>query len=205
MKTMRRRMIEYMQIKKGVSASELARAFKISAAGARHHLARLEEDGVVYIVETRIKGRGRPTQVYGLTSELNRTNLDSLANAILGEWLDDLPVEKKDAALERIASHLLEGKNVPEGNLTQRIARTVRQLTGMNYQVRWEAHVNAPLIMVTHCPYASVVSRHPEICRMDEYLLEKLLGFPVKLISKPGNNEFGESQCVFRLAIPHME
>lgn len=199
---MRRRLLEYMQVKKVVSAAELARAFKITAADARHHLASLEEDGVVQIIDTRVRGRGRPTQMYGLTIELDRNNLDALIKAVLSEWLGGVSSEEtKEAALDRIATHFLDGYPPPEGNLTQRLNRAVRQLHDMHYQARWEAHITAPRLVITHCPYATVISEHPEICRIDELLFGKLLGIPVALISRLGKNEHGEVQCVFRVGI----
>ena len=199
---MRRRFIEFMQVKKSVSAFELARAFTITAANARHHLAELEEDGVIRIVETRVQGRGRPTQFYGLTSVLDRNNLTSLANAVWCEWIDGLPTEKKEIALKNITDRLLNNKMVPGGNLTQRITRAVRELNEMNYQVRWEAHITSPRILFTHCPYASMKKQHPELCQLDGMLLEKLLGFPVILISKKSEVDNGDIQCVFRLMLP---
>lgn len=196
---MRRRIIEYIQVKRVASAAELGRALHITPADARHHLASLEVDGVVRIVDTRVSGRGRPTQLYRLIIDLNRNNLDALAKVILKEWLAELPVEKKEAALKRIATDLLQNISTPEGNLTQRLTRAVRQMIGLNYQARWEAHMNSPRILVTHCPYALMVKEYPDICRVDELLIGKLIGLPIELISRLKENEFGEMQCIFRL------
>ena len=201
MKTTRNRLTEYMQAKRVVSTVELARVLKLSAADIRHHLTSLEDEGVVQVVSTHVHGRGRPTLLYGLTSEMNRHNLDGMANAVLSEWLVGLTEEKQDAAFDNIASRLLEGYPLPDGNLTQRLTRAVRQLYDMNYHARWEAHITAPRILITHCPYASVIAKHPETCRIDKLILGKILSLPVSQISKQEKNERGEVHCVFRLAI----
>jgi predicted ArsR family transcriptional regulator len=200
-KTTRQRLIEYMQAKRVVSTAELARVLKLTAADIRHHLASLEDEGVVQVVDSRVHGRGRPAHLYGLSIVLNRHNLDGLANAVLGEWLESLTEEKRDEAFDNIASQLLEGYPLPYGNLTQRLTRAVRQLNDMNYQARWEAHITAPRVLVTHCPYASVVAKHPETCRIDELLLGRILGQPVSQISKQEKTGHGEVQCLFRISI----
>jgi predicted ArsR family transcriptional regulator len=201
MKTTRRKLIEYMRVKKVVSAVELARVLKISSADARHHLTSLEEEGVVTVVDTHRQGRGRPTQLFGLTQELNRHNLGDLTSAVLQEWLTNLTKDgdERDASYKRIAKRLLGEYHLPAGNLTQQLNQGIRQLNEMNYIARWEAHINNPRILITHCPYASVLAEHPEVCKIDTFLIEKVLGQPVSCIASPAKNIVGEVQCVFRL------
>ena len=198
-RTTRYRLIEYIRVKKVVSAAELARVLKITAADARHHLASLEDEGVVVVVDTRVQGRGRPTQLYRLTRDINRHNLDALTSAVLNVWLGDVTEAERDGALRKIAASLTAGCNHPGGNLTQRLTYTVRRLNEMNYLARWEAHIEAPRILITHCPYALVVSDHPETCRMDAFVINNLLGQPVTQISTMGKCATGEMQCIFRL------
>jgi predicted ArsR family transcriptional regulator len=198
-RTTRYRLIEYMRDKKGVSAAELARILKITCADARHHLGCLEDEGVVVMVETRPQGRGRPTQLYRLSSDINRHNLGALTSAILNVWLAEISEYELESAYNKIAAYLTSGLSVPNRNLTQRLTNAIRNLNGMNYVARWEAHVDAPRILITHCPYASVVSERPDICRVDAYVIGKVLGQSVVKISAP-RNRFGEdAHCVFRL------
>ena len=198
-KTTRYHLIEYMRTRKVVSAVELARVFKISAADARHHLASMEDEGVVAVVDTRAHGRGRPTQLYRLTCDINRNNLGALCYAALSAALDGIPEHGRDAVLQKIAADLAGGFPRKDGNLTHRLAYAVRCLNEMNYQARWEAHIDAPRILISHCPYSKVASSHPEICRMDALVINKVLGQPVTLSNTTGNVETGEQLCVFRL------
>jgi hypothetical protein len=46
----------------------------------------------------------------------------------------------------------------------------------MNYQARWEAGAEGPRIIFGLCPYAAIIEKHPELCRMDTALLGKMLG-----------------------------
>jgi predicted ArsR family transcriptional regulator len=198
-RTTRYRLIEYIHVKKIVSAAELACVFKITAADARYHLASLEDEGVVVVVDTRVQGRGRPTQLYRLTREINRHNLDSLTNAVLNVWLTGVTEAERDSVLNKIAAYLTAGYKQSDGHLTQRLAYAVRRLNEMNYLARWEAHIEAPRILITHCPYALVVADHPETCRMDAFVIKNLVGQPVTQIPTMGNSSRGEQVCAFRL------
>jgi len=198
-RTTRYRLIEYIRVKKVVSAAELARVLRITAADARHHLASLEDEGVVVVVDTRVQGRGRPTQLYRLTRDYNRHSLDALTGAVLNVWLGDVTETEREGALRKIADSLTAGWNHPGGNLTQRLTYTVRRLNEMNFLARWEAHIEAPRILMTHCPFALVVTDHPEICQMDAFVINNLLGQPVTRISSMGRCATGGMQCIFRL------
>jgi predicted ArsR family transcriptional regulator len=198
-RTTRYRLIEYIRVKKVVSAAELARVLKITAADARHHLASLEDEGVVVVVDTRVQGRGRPTQLYRLTRDINRHYLDALTSAVLKVWLGGVTEVEREGALRKIAASLTAGWNQPGGNLTQRLTYTVRHLNEMNYLARWEAHIESPRILIMHCPYALMVKDHPETCRMDVFVINNLLGQPVTQISTMGRCTTGELQCIFRL------
>lgn len=200
-RTTRRRLIEYIREKKIVSASELANVFKITASDARHHLASLEDEGVVVMMDTRVHGRGRPTQMYRLSSDINRHNLDALAGAILTVWYKVVKENRREDILNQIAIYLTAGCTQPKGNLTQRLANAVRQLNGMNYLARWEAHLEAPRILISHCPYAKVVQQHPETCQMDAFVIRKVLGQSVTRISTMDDPYTGEKQCIFRIAM----
>jgi len=198
-RTTRFRLIEYIRVKKIVTATELARIFKITAADARHHLASLEDEGVVIVVDTRAQGRGRPTQLYRLTRDINRHHLDALTGAVLSVCLAGVTEAERDGAFKNIADYLTAAFNRPGGNLTQRLTYTVRHLHEMNYMARWEAHIEGPRIHITHCPYALMVSDHPETCRIDALVLQNLVGQPVTRILTTGKNSTGEMLCVFRM------
>jgi predicted ArsR family transcriptional regulator len=55
--------------------------------------------------------------------------------------------------------------------------------------------------MLGYCPYADILPEHPELCSLDGYFLEELLGTPVTQISKLTTDERGISSCTFRVEI----
>jgi predicted ArsR family transcriptional regulator len=202
MKTSRQRLLEFLRSKKSASAGEIARALKMSAANARHHLAILLDEGVVEISKLRLgESRGRPAQVYSLTRQTGLHNLDKLSNALLQELLATVALEERPATLRRVASHL-HGREALPANLTHRLVHATRRLDEMNYQARWEAHAQAPRIVLEHCPYAAILPEHPELCQMDGFLLEIMIGQPVSQIIRLERNSLGVTQCVFALQKP---
>ncbi len=69
----------------------------------------------------------------------------------------------------------------------------------MNYNARWEAHAEAPQVLLGHCPYRAIIQEHPELCKMDKYLLESLLDQQVDQIAKLEKDNQGIKWCVFAL------
>ncbi len=153
----------------------------------------------VVVVDTRIQGRGRPTQLYRLTRDFNRHSLDALTGAVLNVWLGNVTETEREGGLRKIADSLTAKWNYSGSNLTQRLTYTVRRLNEMNFLARWEAHIDAPRILMTHCPFALVVTNHPEICQMDAFMVSNLLGQPVTRISSMTGCATGGIQCIFRL------
>jgi predicted ArsR family transcriptional regulator len=151
------------------------------------------------MVATRTLGRGRPTQMYRLSKDINRNNLVELTCAALNAWFANITEFGRSAAFTQIAVHLTSNCNPPVGGLTQKLTYAIRYLNDMNYGARWEAHIDAPRILITHCPYAAVVSKYPEICQVDAYVMQNVLGQSVTKIPVMERYGDGEVQCIFRL------
>ena len=169
------------------SARELARILRMSEANVRHHLRLLASDGRVSIINSRVNGRGRPEKVYRLSAALEGDNLATLADALLS-------VEGQKSNVEDLAGSILPAdqfKNLP---IPKRLAMLVEKLNAMHYQSRWEAGAEGPRVILGRCPYAAVIEKHPELCRMDVSVLGNALGREVKQL---GKIEKGMGVCVF--------
>lgn len=208
MKTSRQRLLEYVQAHRVVTVEDLSRALRMTRANARHHLAILREQGVVDLVGQRPpQGKGRPAQLYSLSEQTQKHNLDRLVGALLQELLLSAPVDTQVSIFRRLAKRMLVDQS-PEGgsqadysipNLTQRLYAAVRQLNEFNYQARWEAHSAAPRLIFGHCPYAAILPQHPEMCRFDSALLEEMLGNSVFQTAKLESDPRGAVHCIFRV------
>ena len=196
----RQQIMAYLQSKRMASASELGRALHMTAANARHHLGILLAEGVIEIVGQRpIRGRGRPTQLYGLSEQERQANLDTLGKALLDEHLSTLSEEEMEAFLRRVAVRMAESVVMRSNKRVERFFQAIQWLNQHHYFARWEAHAGGPQIIFGHCPYLSILVDHPELCRMDAYLLEELGGLPADQVAKLKPNLQGIPQCVFIL------
>ncbi len=203
--TSRQRIIEYLQSKEVVTALEISSALHMTPANARHHLSILRDEGVVHVLGQRARvGRGRPFDLYCLWRPISRHNLDGLASALLSDMLAEShqagqEESKQDEILKRLASRLLPPLATERVNLTQRLSQAVQHLNRLSYQARWEAHAQGPRVILQHCPYAAIVEQHPEVCRMDQFLLRNLLSLPVQQLSSLEKVPSGFRQCVFKI------
>lgn len=199
MKTSRQRLLTYLKKKQVASAHEISLALKMTSANARHHLSILVDQGSVEVIGKRVGlGRGRPHNLYRVTKSGFKSNLPHLTNLLFRELFEgektNQDCEKK---LKKIASRFNEGDIPGSPNPTHKLNEMVNQLNKMNYEARWEAHIDAPHIILNNCPYLSIVDDIPEICRMDKYFLEQKLVTPVSQAAKLEKSPFGLPRCIF--------
>jgi predicted ArsR family transcriptional regulator len=188
--TTRQKILDYLKRNKSVSSREIARALQMTPANARHHLSILAADGRVEVISQRQVGRGRPEKVYQLGSTFVGDNLSVLADAVLMEANGKVEME---ALGKRVAGEV-DSTGRP---LMHRLSSTIKRLNEMHYQARWEAGAGGPRVVLGHCPYATVIENHPELCRMDAALLAKLLGGEVSQTAKLETGAGGLPYCSF--------
>ena len=191
MVTARQKVLAHLTKNRSASAREISRALKMSAATVRHHLRVMTSDGRLEISFVRGRdGRGRPEKVYSLPRAALGNNLSALSDAVLSEAGGTVHMEavaKRLAGESRFANH----------PVAKRLNLTVEKLNEMNYHARWEAGPQGPRLIFGHCPYAAIIEKHPELCRMDEKLLDGLMGDSATQMFKIGKE--GSSVCVFAL------
>jgi predicted ArsR family transcriptional regulator len=192
--TSRLRILDYLRKHHTASAMDLSRALGMTRANARHHLVVLEENDLVQVIGLRKEGRGRPRNVYALSRHVLGDGLDELAHLLLEEWTAALGEGQRDRVFRAIAGRLAKRSSGP---LAVRLAETVKQLNQLHYQARWEAGASGAQVILGHCPYAAIIERHPELCRMDAFLLEASLGLEAQQTLKLDRSGQGMPTCVF--------
>jgi predicted ArsR family transcriptional regulator len=191
MVTARQKVLAYLNKNRTASAREISRALKMSAATVRHHLRVLTSDGRLEMSFMRGReGRGRPEKIYSLPRAALGNNLSALGDAVLTE-------AGLSVRMESLARRLAGESNFASHPLAKRLNLTVEKLSGMNYHARWEAGPQGPRLIFGHCPYAAIIEKHPELCKMDEELLSELMGDSATQLFKIGKE--GSSVCVFAL------
>jgi predicted ArsR family transcriptional regulator len=137
--------------------------------------------------------------VYGLSPKQKQDNLVLLIEALMQVLTSENSPRDRSKKIRRIAEYI-RGPAKSIGNLTQRLYQAINRLNELNYQARWEAHQQAPRIILGNCPYAAIVNNHPEICQIDKYLLESLLIMPVEQESKLIRDDREYTYCLFIIA-----
>jgi len=189
MTTVRQKVLAYLSKSRAASSREIARALGLSAATVRHHLRVLVADGRLEMASVRGRdGRGRPEKVYSPPRAALGDNLSALSDALLTE-------AGSGVRMEALAIRLAGESNFASQPLAKRLNLTVEKLNQMNYHARWEAGSEGPRLVFGHCPYAAILEKHPELCRMDEALLAQWMGGSATQIFRTGKE--GSSVCVF--------
>ena len=217
MKTSRQRILDYIRLYRYVTASEIGRVLRMTPANARHHLSILADQGAVEVVSDRPGGgKGRPAQVFSLTGQTRGGSLEQLTDAALDLSEHGLPGDEANASLRRLAVRLVEGRGEgstnngpltdpdaelrrsgPLSHLTQRLYQAISRLNELGYAARWEARSDAPRVILGYCPYARILADHPQLCRMDEFMLETLLQAPAEQVAKLAHDARGAPYCMF--------
>jgi predicted ArsR family transcriptional regulator len=204
MKTSRQRVLEYVQAHYPVTAADLSQALHMTEANARHHLSILQERGLLQPAGQRpARAKGRPAQLYRPSDQILGHNLDQLAAALLALLKSRADEGEMDEALRSLAGRIAPpglSEQQPGGeNLTRRLYLAVRRLNELHYQARWEAWRGAPRLILGHCPYAAIIDHHPELCRMDAYILGGLAQAQVEQTAKLAPDTQGALHCIFRI------
>ncbi len=183
----------------------------MTRANAHHHLEILVNQEMIQIVGKKpSKNRGRPAVLYGLSRHSQGENMDRLADALLTEFNQSPITEDRERPLQKIAylmvEKVTEGINEPvqseEGiHITKRLRDAIQLIDSWHYHARWEAHADSPHIILGNCPYLSILPSHPELCEIDRYLIETLVGSPAEQLAKRTPDERGIPFCQFRLKI----
>jgi len=189
MVTARQKVLAHLNKTRSASARDVSRVLKMSAANVRHHLRVLVSDGRLEMTSVKPRdGRGRPEKVYSIPRAALGDNLAVLSDFLLTEGGVDLDV---------LAKHLAGESDLKTLPIVKRLNLTIEKLNEMKYHARWEAGPEGPRIIFGHCPYAAIIEKHPELCKMDEAFLKDLLGQSSEQLTKIGRD--GSLACVFAM------
>ncbi len=180
--------------------NELADVVGISPISMRHHIARLEADGLVTAKEER-HGVGRPRMVFTLTeSGLERfpTRYVRLTLRLLDQLKETMPASIVNNLFTQMAQDLVhelgsqsELQNMP---MEQRLSKMQQILESEGFTINWERQGDQYLIREVNCPYFHVGQSHPEVCAVDQTLISAALSIPAEKVKCVLN---GDSTCTY--------
>lgn len=161
--------------------NELAKAVKINPISVRHHVTRLEKEGMVASAEER-HGVGRPRRVYFLTEagmEHFPARTIRFTNRLLDELKETMPTEQFGQLLagmaKAAADDLAEAGDLSKLSLDERVKIMKTWLTKEGFSVQIQRNEKELVIKETSCPYFYVGQNHGEVCSIDKALIAKAL------------------------------
>ncbi len=166
--------------------NELAEIVEINPISVRHHISKLEAQGKVSSDEEK-HGVGRPRRVYFLTNKgmehfphryltLSIRLLEQLKGTLSSGTVKKL---FKEIATEMVNDHTAQ-IDLSKLNLEERIDLISKLLQNEGFTIEVETKDNGFQIKETSCPYKHVGEEHPEICLVDETIIEKVLAVDIQ-------------------------
>lgn len=180
------------------SINELAEAVGINPISVRHHLTRLQAEGLVEAKEVR-HGVGRPKLVYSLTTagrEQFPTRYIQLTLRLLGQLKETMPAPLVRSLFTQMAKDLASDyQHEMEGLSTEERLKMIQELLrAEGFAVELEVQDNFYRIREVNCPYFHVGQSHPEVCTLDQTLISTLLDIPAQKIQCMLD---GDNYCVY--------
>lgn len=179
---------------------ELAEAVEINPISVRHHIAKLQAEGLVDSEEER-HGVGRPRQVFFLTEsglEEFPTRYLRLTVRLLEQLKENLPPKMVDQLFSQIAADLVEeyahAANQQGLNIEQRLELVNDLLKDEGFDLEWEKKEDQYYIREVSCPYLHVGQNHPEVCLIDQTLISTILELPTEKVKCILD---GDNQCTY--------
>ena len=173
----RNRVLRTLLLNQKRTINELAEAVEINPISVRHHVNKLEAEGLIQSEEER-HGVGRPHLVYSLTPkgmeqfpqrylQLTLRLLQQLKENLSPEMINELFQE----LAEGIAGDLTKGINLDDLNLEQRLKLLQDVLTEEGFMVNIIEDDGDYYLVEASCPYHHVGEDYPEICVVDRELI----------------------------------
>jgi predicted ArsR family transcriptional regulator len=182
------------------TVAELADGLGMAQVSVRHHLDILVGEDLVQLNGLRRHdGAGRPSQIYTLTPaglKLFPQRHDALADSLLTELKASLPGAVVRGMLQRMAEKAAQKAPLPEMNqdVEERLEQVAGFLTDQGYSARWELCEDHYELHACNCPYAGVSDHHPELCMMDQVMLQRIMPDAIRLESRVID---GSAHCTY--------
>ncbi len=196
----REKVLRTLLARQRCTINELAEAVNINPISVRHHIARLEAEGLATSEEER-HGVGRPRRLYFLTEaglEQFPSRYLRLTTRLLAQLKDSIPEPMVNQLFTHMAQDLAdEVKSQAHGlDMEQRLDLVASLLSEEGFTVEWEKQGNNYLIREISCPYYRISQNHPEVCSMDQTLISTVLAVPAEKVKCVLN---GDANCTYMI------
>ena len=197
-KSTREKVLQTMLSRQRCTINELAEAVDINPISVRHHIARLEAEGLVTSQEER-HGVGRPRRLYFLTEhgiDHFPSRYLKLTIRLLEQLKGSMPKAMVNHLFTQMAEDMASEYEVEARslNLEQRLDLVTNMLNNEGFTVDWEKQGDQYLIREISCPYYRIGQNHPEVCAVDQTLISTVLSVPAEKVNCVLN---GDTYCTY--------
>lgn len=185
-KSTRDRVLETLLTHHSLTINEIAKYVGINPISVRHHINRLEADGLVTSSEERY-GIGRPRRTYYLTEnghEQFPTNYLKLTIRLLEQLKDKASPALINNLFSGIAESMITEyeSNIPNLTLEEKLDLISNLLTQEGFQVDWQKQGDNYFLNELNCPYLYIGRNHPEVCHVDQTLISSVLNIQAEKV-----------------------
>ena len=194
----RDRVLQTLLSRQRCTINELAEAVDINPISVRHHIARLEADGLVNSEEIR-HGVGRPRRLYFLTErgrEHFPTHYLRFTIRLLEQLKETMPKAMVAGLFSQIAKDMASSYELEMTglNIEERLKLVASLLKSEGFTVEWEKQGSDYIIKEINCPYYHIGQNHPEVCSVDQTLISTMLAVPAEKVKCVLN---GDTLCTY--------
>lgn len=198
----RKRVLRTLLLSQRRTVNELAEAVDINPISVRHHVTKLEAEGLIQSEEER-HGVGRPRLVYSLTNKGMEQFPQRYLQLTL-RLLEHLKKNLSEKALAEIFQNLAEGIageltqdiDLEDLSLEERLHLLEEVLTAEGFMVNLQEEKGNFYLVEASCPYHHIGEDYPEICVVDQELIAHFADATPKRIECILD---GDKQCKYLL------
>ncbi len=197
-KSTRQRVLQTLLSRQRCTINELAEAVNINPISVRHHITRLEAEGLVNSEEER-HGVGRPRRLYFLTED-GQERFPSRYLRFTIRLLEQLKGTMPEAMVSLLFRQMAEGvaseyeAKMSGMSMEERLNLVAQLLSSEGFTVEWEQKGNEYHIREISCPYYHIGQSHPEVCSVDQTLISTMLSVPAEKVKCVLN---GDTNCTY--------
>jgi predicted ArsR family transcriptional regulator len=201
-KSTRERVLQTLLVRQRCTINEIAEAVDINPISVRHHINKLQAEGLVDSEEER-HGVGRPRRLYFLTEngqERFPTRYLRLTVRLLNQLKETVPEPVVAKLFAQMAAEMASEYQVEIRGLSmeERLDLVTSLLKTEGFSVEWEKEEDQYLIREITCPYYHIGQNHPEVCSVDQTLISTVLALPAEKVKCVLN---GDANCTYVVPI----
>ncbi len=203
MQNTRKRILYTLLKRQRCTINELAEAVGITPISVRHHISKLEAEGLVTSDEER-HGVGRPRRQYYLTEsglEQFPSQYVRLTTQLLRQLKATLPAPMVSKIFTEMARNMAKDYanqgDAEAMSLEDRLQFITTLLNQEGFVVTWEQENDYYILKESVCPYFRIGKDHPEVCVLDRTFIASLLEIPPEKIKHEHCILNGDKQCRF--------